>query len=152
MSDATGRTADKPLSVRERAVWHAIKKLSEVAYSVIAREIEVETGLSGADFGVLSRLEDLGSGRLGQKELTDSLEWDKSRLSHHLTRMEARGLLRREQAEGRGVDVAILPGGRRAISAARPVHARAVRKHILQFVGPAHASALLALAEHLQLM
>jgi len=150
MSSKSNRSIDDLLSPREHELWRAIKKLGEFALSAVGNEIEAATGLSGADFGVLSRLEDLGGGRLGQKELALSLGWDKSRLSHHLTRMEGRRLLRRDPlTSGRGMTIGILSSGRRAIAVARPVHAIAVRKHILQFISPAEGQALLVLAGHL---
>ncbi|MFZ6647813.1 MarR family winged helix-turn-helix transcriptional regulator [Undibacterium sp. TJN25] len=138
------------LAADEQEVWHAVKQLGHIALSVVGKAIEADTGLSGADFGVLSRLEDIGGGSLGQTELGRSLEWDKSRLSHHLTRMEARKLVRREKTgSARGVEVHILPEGQQAIAAARPVHAAAIRQHILQFIGPAERDVVLKLAAHL---
>ena len=52
------------------------------------KEMSEQTGLSEGDYGVLDRLALLGNGNLRQQELADSMDWDKSRLSHHLTRME----------------------------------------------------------------
>lgn len=147
----TRQKNDAPLSARERQVWHAVKTLSEVAFSVVVREVESAAGMSSPDFAVLSRLEELGNGQVSQKKLADSLSWDKSRLSHHLTRMEARNLLvRKPSAEGPGVELEILPEGRKAIAAARPVHARAIRTHILRFVSAENSNALIALAQHLK--
>ncbi|WKL04994.1 MarR family transcriptional regulator [Paenibacillus amylolyticus] len=54
------------------------------------------SGLSEGDFGVLDRLVLFGDGSLRQQELADSMAWDKSRLSHHLKRMEKRGLVMRK--------------------------------------------------------
>jgi len=139
-----------PLSESERELWHAIKKLGENAVSRVGNDIERRTGLSGSDFGVLTRLEDLGGGTLGQAELGKSLDWDKSRLSHHLTRMEKRDLVSREAVElGRGVIVAITDTGRREIAAARPVHAGAVRKHLLEHISERDAAIILKLARRL---
>jgi DNA-binding MarR family transcriptional regulator len=139
-----------PLTDRERQVWHAVKILSEVAYSVIARELEAHAGITSTEFAVLTRVEDLGGGRMTQKALTAALDWDKTRVSHQLSRMESKRLLvRRPLAEGRGVEVEIRSEGRALVAAARPVHARAVRAHILRFVSPEAGTALSALAEHL---
>jgi DNA-binding MarR family transcriptional regulator len=143
--DASSLTAD------EQMLWHALKALGEAALILVGREIETATQLSGADFGVLSRLEDLGNGALSQQELANSLNWHKSRLSHHLTRMESRSLLRREPSStGRGVTVVILPAGKTAIAAARPVHASAVRTQILRHIGKSEERALLALVKRLK--
>jgi DNA-binding MarR family transcriptional regulator len=139
-----------PLSESERELWFAIKKLGEHALSQVGNEIERCTGLSGSDFGVLTRLEDLGGGALGQSELGKSLDWDKSRLSHHLSRMEKRDLVARETAEGgRGVIIVITETGRREIAAARPIHADAVRRHLLQHISTRDAAVILKLARRL---
>ena len=135
------------LSAREKELWHAFKKMGDTAFALVAGEIEAGSGLSGADFGVLSRLEDLGKGTLAQSELAASLGWHRSRLSHQLTRMEDRNLLRRKgAASGRGIVVEILPKGGKAIAAARPIHAAAVRKHVLRHIGAGEARAILKVA------
>lgn len=58
------------------------------------------------------------------------MDWNKSRLSHHLTRMEKRGLvLRLPLDRERGVEVIITPGGKSALDEALPIVAKAIRKH-----------------------
>ena len=59
----------------------------------------------------------------------DSCSWERSRLSHHIKRMEARGLVEREECpdDGRGAFVAITPMGRASIERAAPAHAQTVR-------------------------
>ena len=87
-------------------------------------------GLSDPGYGVLSRLADLGGGQLRQQDLADSMGWDKSHLSHHLTRMQQRGLVER-QPSGDAVTVRLTPAGRVVLDQAVPVHAAAVRRHLL---------------------
>lgn len=72
--------------------------MSDNVLARVGSDIEKGSGLSGADFGVLSRLEGLGRGSLRQQELADSMVWHKSRLSHQLTRMQQRGYLERSPA------------------------------------------------------
>lgn len=144
------RSSASLLSAQELELWHAVKQLGERALSAVGSALEATTGLSGADFGVLSRLEDLGRGSLPQKELRTSLGWDKSRLSHQLTRMEARGLLARKPGgDGRAIVVELLATGRRAITAARPVHAEAVREHLLRHIQGPEAAALLSVSQRI---
>lgn len=138
-----------PLTKRELQIWSAVKRLGDTVFSAVALELEADTGLSGADFGILSRLEDLGGGELTQAALLASLEWQKSRLSHQLTRMEARGLVKRERIPGQGAVVTILPPARERIARARPVHAVAVRKHVLRHLTPHEADVLLAITGRL---
>jgi DNA-binding MarR family transcriptional regulator len=62
--------------------------------------------------------------------------WSKSRLSHHITRMERRGLVRREDvaSDGRGAFVVLTEDGMRAIEAAAPPHVESVRRHFIDLL------------------
>jgi DNA-binding MarR family transcriptional regulator len=143
--------SDRLLDKEEWELWHAIKTLSDSSLSTVASVIESATGLSGGDFGILSRLDDVGHGVLPQQKLQRSLGWEKSRLSHQLTRMEAKGLLTRASESGvRSVNVKISRQGQTAITAARPVHAAAVRERVLKYFRPNEASALLRLIRRMQ--
>jgi DNA-binding MarR family transcriptional regulator len=120
-----------PLSPQELRVWHAFKLMGEDVMERVGSDIAKATGLSGADFGVLSRLADLGNGEMRQQALAESLGWDKSRLSHHLTRMQAKQLIERRDADKRVVLVVLTKQGRAHLNGARPVHAESVRRNLL---------------------
>ncbi|HEY1744303.1 MAG TPA: MarR family transcriptional regulator [Granulicella sp.] len=121
----------KPLSPQELRVWHAFKLMGEDVMERVGRDIAQATGLSGPDFGVLSRLAGHGNGEMRQQTLAESMGWDKSRLSHHLTRMQTKQLIVRREADKRVVLVAITKQGRLKLDAARPVHAESVRRNLL---------------------
>jgi len=114
----------------------------------IAEDISAATGLSDPDYGILTRLEDLGGGTLRQNELAASMGWHRSRLSHQLTRMEQRGLVTRAAA-GDGVAVSVTAAGRDAAAKARPVHAAAVRRHLTRHVPPQRLGEFTALLHRL---
>ncbi|MFF2908327.1 MarR family winged helix-turn-helix transcriptional regulator [Paenibacillus sp. NPDC057934] len=138
------------LNTDELNIWHAWKSMHTAAMNAIAQEIAEQTGLSEGDFGVLSRLSELGEGQLRQQDLADSMKWSKSRLSHHLTRMQKRGLIeRRPLASEPGVLVVITAVGQSAIDSARPIHAAAVRKHLLDQLTVDDREMILALATRL---
>ncbi|QYN24006.1 MarR family winged helix-turn-helix transcriptional regulator [Amycolatopsis sp. DSM 110486] len=113
----------------ELEFWHAFKHAAESVRARVAEDIAAATGLSDPDFGVLTRLAD-HAGRLRQNQLAESMGWHRSRLSHHLTRMEQRGLVERQPADD-GVEVLLTEFGRAEAERARPVHAAAVREHLL---------------------
>jgi DNA-binding MarR family transcriptional regulator len=121
----------KLLSPQELRIWHAFKLMGEDVMERVGRDITQATGLSGPDFGVLSRLAALGKGEMRQQALSESLGWDKSRLSHHLTRMQRRLLIERREADPRVVLVVLTKQGRAKLEAARPVHAESVRRNLL---------------------
>jgi DNA-binding MarR family transcriptional regulator len=136
------------LSSDDLAVWHACKTLGDTVMRRIGAEITAATGLSGTDYGVISRLADLGGGRLAQRALTESIGLTKGALSHQLTRMTERGLLRRDKGPA-GVTVVLTDHGRDLLRRARPVHAHAVRRHLLDRLTPEERATLLRLAARL---
>ena len=121
----------KPLSPQELRVWHAFRLMHEDVLARVGRDIAQATGLSGSEFGVLSRLAGLGKGEMRQQALAEMLAWDKSRLSHQLTRMCERSLIERRRVDGKTVMIALAPLGREKLDAARPVHAASVRRNLL---------------------
>jgi DNA-binding MarR family transcriptional regulator len=121
----------KLLSPHELRVWVAFKLMGEDVMSRVGRDIAEATGLSGPDFGVLSRLAYCGKGGMRQQRLAESMGWDKSRLSHQLTRMQQRELIERREADNRVVLVVLTKHGREKLKAARPIHAESVRRNLL---------------------
>src|SRR3954451_19051976 len=93
------------------------------------RQLLADSGLSLADFDVLVQLTDRREPRARVLELADALQWEKSRLSHHLARMQRRGLLTREECpdDARGTLVVLTEEGRQAIERAAPRHVGTVR-------------------------
>lgn len=109
------------------------------------------TGLSEGDFGILDRLDLYGKGKLRQQELADSMDWSKSRLSHHLTRMEKRGLVLREPLETeRGVQIITTSAGKSALNKARPVVSAAIREHFLKLLTEHDIDSITNLAERVK--
>jgi DNA-binding MarR family transcriptional regulator len=121
----------KLLSPQELRVWHAFRMMGDDVLERVGRDITEATGLSGPDFAVLSRVAAIGKGEMRQQSLAEMLGWDKSRLSHHLTRMQQRKLIERRDAENRVVLVVLTKLGREKLDDARPVHAESVRRNLL---------------------
>ena len=129
------------LSADEMAMWHAWKQASDKLPDTIMAEVTAGSGLSGPDFAVATRLVELGNGMLRQNELAASVSWHRSRLSHQLSRMEQRGLGERTPVTN-GMVISITPAGRRAVTRARPLHAAAVRRHLIAKIPPASRNQL----------
>ncbi|MCA1692810.1 MAG: MarR family transcriptional regulator [Actinobacteria bacterium] len=110
----------------------------------LARELDRDAGLSDTDYGVLVHLSEAPDHRLRMHELVARLLWEKSRLSHHVTRMQQRGLVVREDcaSDGRGSFVALTPAGAQAIERAAPEHVAAVRRHLFDLLSPAEIGVL----------
>ncbi|HUC21454.1 MAG TPA: MarR family transcriptional regulator [Streptosporangiaceae bacterium] len=118
------------LSKNEASLWGSWKRASELLRARIVEEISAETGLSDPDFGVLTRVVEDGGGAMRQNHLAESMGYHRSRLSHHVSRMEERGLVTRRQS-GDGVEVVVTDEGRELVALARPIHAAAVRRYLL---------------------
>lgn len=113
----------------EMARWQAWKAATDTVWEQVVRAIGADTGLSAADFSVLTRVVESGDPPR-QQQLADSIGWQRSRLSRQLSRMADRGLLERVDHEN-GRVVRATPAGRRAAASARTAHARAVRAALL---------------------
>lgn len=123
--------SNEPLSPQELRVWHAFRLMGLDVLSRVDRDLTTAVDLSGSEFGVLSRLAGIGKGEMRQQVLAESMGWDKSRLSHQLTRMQQRGLIERQAADKRAVVVVLTKQGRKMLEAAIPVHAASVRRNLL---------------------
>ena len=118
------------LTPQELEAWSTWKRAADAVWNDVVRAITLETGLSGPDFSVLSRLVEEAGGSCRQQELADQLGWQLPRISRQLARMQQRGLLERTGDGGR-ITVSASEMGRAALRAARPVHAQAVRRVLL---------------------
>ena len=98
--------------------------------AALHRQLQHDSGLSLPDFDVLVQLSEQDGGRMRVSALAAELQWERSRLSHHVKRMETRGLVRREECgdDGLGWFVLLTSQGRDAIVEAAPGHVREVRE------------------------
>ena len=138
-------TRPRWLTVDEQRAWRQWLAVSSRLPARLNRELQADSDLSLADFDVLVQLTDTPAGRLRVGELGAALQWEKSRLSHHLTRMQRRGLVAREDvaADGRGSEVVLTPAGRAAIEAAAPAHVATVRALVFDVLTEDQVRALL---------
>jgi DNA-binding MarR family transcriptional regulator len=114
----------------EQRAWRSYLQMHGQLLARLNRQLQAESGLSLADYEVLVTLSEVPAGRLRPFELQRGLQWEQSRLSHQLRRMEHRGLVSREGCtdDGRGAFIVLTDAGRRAIEAAAPGHVEAVRR------------------------
>lgn len=132
----------------EMRIWNMWKGSYKRIFGRVIKELSERTGLSEGDFGILDRLIQFGDGKLRQQELADSMNWDKSRLSHHLTRMEKRGLVKRGPLDAdRGVQVIITSAGKAALDEALPIVSMAIRKYFLDQLTDQDIESITKLAE-----
>lgn len=140
------------LSAREAAAWKAVRDLGQPLWAALGRDLYQQCGLSMADYQVLVVLSE-GGDMLPYRELAEATGWEKSRLSHQLTRMERRGLLKRVGCadDGRSAQLTLTPEGRTAIEEAAPGHVAAVRRLLIDHLSEGQMEALIAVAERTHL-
>ena len=120
----------------ELAAWMGYRRMRLLLDAQIARDLLRTSGLSMPDYDVLSVLADAPDQRQRLTGLAARMLWSKSRLSRHISRMEARGLVLREEdtADARRAGVVLTDKGRQTIVEAAPGHVESVRRHFIDLL------------------
>ena len=158
MSDGNpaGAVTRRRMSPRELAVWRSLMDTTTDLRRLLSAQLAAESKLSTGDYSVLLALSEAGDRRMRSSELAAAIEWERSRLSHHLGRMEKRGLIERVECltDNRGAEVVLTEDGARTFRNATAPHARAIKQHFGDALSPAQfealADILAALATHLE--
>src|ERR1700692_4543303 len=114
----------------QRRAWLAyIRVQLRLAYEM-NRQLLADSGMSLPDYDVLTALSVAGGGRMQITVLAAQIGWERSRVSHHVRRMSARGLVTRglSAADRRVTEVTLTGRGRQAQEEAAPGHVDLVRR------------------------
>lgn len=126
------RTTTRWLGDEEQQAWRGWLEMNTQLAARLNRELQAASGLSLADYEILVTLtdDDVPDHSLRMFELGERLQWEKSRVSKQVSRMEARGLLARRNCEDdrRGSFVELTDAGIDAIAKAAPGHVELVRE------------------------
>lgn len=116
----------------EDAAWRGLRRVNVVTLAAIASDLQRDSQLSDADYEVLSGLTESAHDCMRFGDLVTTTRWSTSRLSHHVDRMQGRGLVERTPSDddARGSVVTLTALGRSTIEGAAPAHVRSVRRHI----------------------
>ena len=136
------------LSPDEQHAWRGFVQMNALLQLELNRQLQEGHSVSVADYEVLSCVSESPGERLRTGVLASTLKWEQSRLSHHLTRMEKRGLVDRRECDEdrRGTVVQLTAVGREVIHAAAPEHAEAVRRLLFDTLGDEQVAQLAAIA------
>lgn len=142
-------TETRWLTEAEQRAWRGYIAMQAQLTAQLARELQAGSELSHSDFAVLVCLTDVPERRVRVLELARELQWEKSRLSHHLGRMQRRGLVAREEcpSDARGAFIVLTDAGRAAIEAAAPQHVESVRRLVFDALTPEQVDTLATIAE-----
>lgn len=137
------------LSEREDRAWRAYRRMQSLLPATLTRDLGRDSGLSDPDYEVLSTLSEKPSHRWRLRELADKMLWSRSRLSHHIARMEQRGLVARQDDadDRRGCILVLTPQGFATLKKAAPLHVASVRKNFIDQLTDAELTALTEISE-----
>ncbi|MBA3339669.1 MAG: MarR family transcriptional regulator [Geodermatophilaceae bacterium] len=137
------------LTEREERAWLAYRRMQSLMPAQLARDLGRDSRLSDPDYEVLSTLSEKPSHRWQLRELANKMLWSRSRLSHHIARMEQRGLVAREgdPDDRRGCILVLTPQGLRTLQTAAPLHLASVRKHFIDQLTDSELATLTEISE-----
>ena len=116
------------MDAQQLRVWRDFVETGDHLRALLASRLQSESDLSTGDYAVLLALTEAPARRKRSSELADHISWERSRLSHHLGRMEARGLISREKCatDSRGWEVVLTDDGASQFRRASAPHLRAI--------------------------
>lgn len=132
------------LDNQQQDAWQKVVTLISALPFNLHRELQSDAGLSLQDYDVMARISEMPGKRARISELGRALHWEKSRLSHHLTRMEKRGHIRRQECpdDARGAFVSLTDTGWSALESAAPGHVHLVRDLVFDQLSTAEVASL----------
>lgn len=137
------------LTDAEMRAWLGYRRMRLLLDAQITRDLADDSGLSAPDYDVLSTVSSAEGHRTRLNALAARMLWSKSRLSRHVSRMEARGLVTKEECaeDARGAVIVLTELGLRTIEAAAPPHVESVRRHVIDLLSAEQIEALSGIAE-----
>ncbi|WP_342319538.1 MarR family winged helix-turn-helix transcriptional regulator [Corynebacterium mayonis] len=142
-------TGPRWLNDEEQALWRALLAASRKVNRVVDETLQRGCALSASEFSVLVALSEAQDHQLRLRDLCANLDWDRSRTSHQVTRMQRRGLVSKCKSPGdaRGVLVILTDEGQARLRQAAPDHVESVRRVIFDHLSMEDAEALKRFAQ-----
>ena len=136
-------------SETQLAAWANYQRMRVRLTERINRELAQKAGLSEADFEILSALIESPNESVRALALRCGLEWEKSRLSHQLRRMEERDLITRQECaeDNRGSVIRVTEAGRKLATEAKGYYEQAVRQYVVNVLTAEQLQAMGTIAE-----
>ena len=134
----------KRLTGQQLAVWRSLVETTEELRRRLGAQLAADSNLSSGDYAVLLALSEAPGRSLRSSELAEVIGWERSRLSHHLGRMERRRLIRRTPSvtDNRGAEVLLADEGADVFRGSTAPHLRAIQHHFADALSPEQFEAL----------
>ncbi|MEV2265894.1 MarR family winged helix-turn-helix transcriptional regulator [Nonomuraea africana] len=123
------------LTTTEQRAWRAHLAVHKLLSHRLDRELQ-EFGLSLNDYEILVNLSESPGKRMRMSDLADATIQSRSRLSHQVSRMEAAGLVAREDCadDRRGTFAVLTDEGWETMQRVAPHHVASVRDHFVDLL------------------
>ena len=137
------------LTDAEMRTWLGYRRMRTLLDLQLTRDLGADSGLSDADYDVLTTVSEAPGRQLRLGELAAALRWSASRLSHQVTRMQQRGLVTRAGSpdDGRSATVLLTEHGWESVQAAALHHVASVRRHFIDVLDEQDVAALGRIAD-----
>jgi DNA-binding MarR family transcriptional regulator len=121
------------LSDQQQAAWRPFVALLLRLPAALDAQLHKDAGLTNFDYLVVSGLSEAPDRTLRMSELAALASSSMSRLSHVVSRLEAKGWVRREPCpgDGRFINAVLTDAGWEKVKATAPGHVRAVRELLI---------------------
>ncbi|MCS4489842.1 MarR family transcriptional regulator [Corynebacterium sp. ES2794-CONJ1] len=126
------------LTDEEQVFWRLLLSTVRKVQNTNEQVLHNEHKLTSSEFAVLVCLSEAPDEMLRLRDLCANLEWDRSRTSHQVTRMEKRGLVAKSKCSGdaRGIHISLSAEGKKRLVEAAPTHVNTVRSLIFDTITP----------------
>jgi DNA-binding MarR family transcriptional regulator len=123
----------KWLSDEQQAAWRPFVALLVRLPAALDAQLQKDAGITQFDYLVLSGLSEAQDRTLRMSDLAATANSSLSRLSHVVSRLEARGWVRREPSpcDGRSINAVLTEEGWQKVVATAPGHVAAVRELLI---------------------
>jgi DNA-binding MarR family transcriptional regulator len=122
--------AFRTLTDEQQRAWLAYMRVQLRLTYEMNRELQADSNLSLPDYDVLNALRYAPGGRMQITALAAQIGWERSRVSHHVRRLQKRGLVdsRQAPADRRATEITITDQGWDEITHASAGHIDLVRR------------------------
>jgi DNA-binding MarR family transcriptional regulator len=139
------------LDGRELRAWIRLRGVLELLPGVLDAQLRRDADLTEFDYYVLAMLSEAPDGTLRMTELGRQTNATLPRLSHVVSRLEARGLVARRPCpeDRRATNASLTEAGWGKVREAAPGHVANVRKHVIDALTAEQVDQLAAIADAL---
>ncbi|GAA2455540.1 MarR family transcriptional regulator [Actinomadura vinacea] len=132
------------LDATQQQHWRAYVDGSIRLTEMMDRDLKSRHGLSVSEYEILVRLSEAPDRRLRMAELAEHASQSRSRLSHTCSRLEAKGLVKRDNCpnDKRGVFAHLTDEGFATLERAARDHVETVRTYFIDVIDPADLAAI----------